>query len=516
MTAQQVVLVILDGWGESDDAFGNAIAAASTPAWHALRARWPVTGVAASGEAVGLPAGQQGNSEVGHLTIGAGRVIFQDLPKISRAIASGTFFDNAVLCAAVDRARENGGTLHCMGLVSPGGVHSHQDHGLAVAELARRRGLDRVAFHVFTDGRDEPPRSAGEFVEEFADGLRRVGVGRIASISGRYYAMDRDKRWDRTRRSYDVITGATSEAVPDALAHIAAQYDAGITDEFIEPVAVVGAGGRREAIRDGDTVVFFNFRPDRARQLCHAIVDEEFTGFHRTMQPADVRLVTFTEYEVGLTPWVAFPKDDVAETLAQVVAEHGLRQFHVAETEKYAHVTYFLNGGREAPFDGEERLLVPSPKVPTYDLAPTMSAVAITDAVVQRVERGGDALIAVNYANADMVGHTGDLDATVLAVECIDACLARIAPAVIAAGAALVVTADHGNAELKIDPVDGSRLTAHTTSPVPALIVNAGDAALRGGAGLADVAPTVLGLLGLPVPPVMTGRDLRGEVVAPR
>jgi 2,3-bisphosphoglycerate-independent phosphoglycerate mutase len=513
---RSVVLVVLDGWGESDDPFGNAIAAASTPAWDALCARWPRTAVAASGEAVGLPAGQQGNSEVGHLTIGAGRVIFQDLPRISRAITSGAFFENPVLTAAVGRAKDNGGTLHCLGMVSPGGVHSHQDHGLALAELARRRGLDRVAFQVITDGRDEPPTSAAAFVEEFAAGLRRIGVGHIASLSGRYYAMDRDKRWDRTRRAYDVLTGVTPETVPDVLERIREQYAAGITDEFFEPVAVVAPGEQRRAIRDGDTIVFFNFRPDRARQISHALVDDTFTGFERARRIAGLQLATFTEYETGLTPWVAFPKDDVAQTLAEVVARHGMRQFHVAETEKYAHVTYFLNGGRESPFEGEDRVLIPSPRVATYDLAPDMSAAPVTDAVVDRIATGGDALIAVNFANADMVGHTGDFDATVEAVECIDRCIARIAAAVEDAGAVLVVTADHGNAELKIDARDGSRLTAHTTSPVPVLIVNAGDAPLRAGGGLADVAPTVLGLLDLPIPDVMTGHDLRTGVAAAR
>jgi 2,3-bisphosphoglycerate-independent phosphoglycerate mutase len=514
MPAHSVVLAILDGWGESADPFGNAIAAASTPAFDALRARWPVVAVEASGEAVGLPPGQMGNSEVGHLTIGAGRVVFQDLPKITRAIATGAFFENPVLVAAVDRARDNGGTLHVLGMVSPGGVHSHQDHGLAVAELARRRGLDRVAFHVFTDGRDEPPTSAFGFVEAFADGLRRIGVGRVASLSGRYYAMDRDKRWDRTRRAYDVLTGATTEEVPDVLTRIRAQYQAGVNDEFFEPVAVVEPGTARQALGDGDTVVFFNFRPDRARQMSHAIVDEAFTGFERERRLHDVRLVSFTEYETGLTPWVAFPKDDVAQTLAEVVSDAGLTQFHVAETEKYAHVTYFLNGGREAPFPGEERVLIPSPRVATYDLAPEMSAVAITDAVIGRLRAGGDALIAVNYANADMVGHTGDFDATVTAVECIDRCMARLAEAVTAAGAVLVITADHGNAEAKIDPRDGSPLTAHTTNPVPVFMVNDGESPLRAGGGLADVAPTVLGALGLAVPAAMTGHDLRTQAAA--
>lgn len=509
MAIRPLVLVICDGWGYREDVFGNAIAAARTPNFDHLCSSWPWTTVAASGEAVGLPDGQQGNSEVGHLTIGAGRVIFQDLPKISRAIADGSFFENPVLCRAVDRAFERGATLHLLGLVSPGGVHSHMEHGLALVELARRRGLDRVAVHVFTDGRDEPPTSARDFVARFQEGLERIGVGRIASISGRYYAMDRDRRWDRTQRAYEVIAGRGNGVVPDAIGYIEEAYARGITDEFLEPVSVVPPGERRIRIEDGDSAIFFNFRPDRARQLSHALLDEEFSGFPRSRRVADLHLVTFTEYEAGFGAEVAFPKDDVSDTLAEVVSRAGLRQFHVAETEKYAHVTYFINGGREDPFPGEERLLVPSPKVPTYERTPAMSAVAITDAVVERLGGGEDALIVVNYANCDMVGHTGDFAATVAAVEAVDACLGRIAAALLPRGGALVMTADHGNAELKVDPRDGSRLTAHTTSPVPLLVCGTDAAGLAGGGGLADVAPTVLGIMGLEVPARMTGRDLR-------
>ncbi len=517
MTAgRPFVLVVIDGWGESSDPYGNAIARAHTPTWDALRARWPWTTVAASGEAVGLPPGQQGNSEVGHLTIGTGRVIFQDLPRISRAIEEGAFFVNDVLVGAVDRALGNGGTLHVMGLVSPGGVHSLTDHGLAVVELARRRGLSRVAFHVFCDGRDEPPTSAAGFVSDFCQRLRGIGVGSIASVSGRYYAMDRDKRWERTQRAYSVVTGGPAETVADAVEYIERAYARGVTDEFLEPVAVVVPGAQRQAIAAGDTVVFFNFRPDRARQLSHALLDEVFTAFDRGERPADLRLVSFTDYEAGLTRYVAFPKPEVASTLAEVVAAAGWRQLHVAETEKYAHVTYFLNGGREQPFEGESRLLIPSPRVATYDLEPAMSAVAVTDAVLAALAGGDADLIAVNYANPDMVGHTGVLDATVSAVEVVDRCLARLADAVLAAGGSMLITADHGNAEHKIDPRDGSPLTAHTTSPVPVVLVGAGHGALRGGGGLADVAPTVLGVIGIPQPDAMTGRDLRAGVPATR
>ncbi len=502
------VLVICDGWGENVDAFGNAIAAAATPRFDALRQRWPWTTVEASGEAVGLPAGQQGNSEVGHLTIGAGRVIFQDLPKISRAIDQGTFFENDVLCAAVDRARDSGHAMHCMGLVSPGGVHSHQRHGLALAELARRRGLDRVHFHAFTDGRDEPPTSAARFVAEFRDGLAEIGVGRIVSVSGRYYAMDRDKRWDRTQRAYEVIAGSGNGIAPDAVEYIEQSYARDVTDEFLEPVSIAASGTERVRIEDGDSVVFFNFRPDRARQISHALLDVDFAGFPRSRRPSDLYFVSFTEYEAGLAAHVAFPKEEVTQTLAEAVSDAGLRQFHVAETEKYAHVTYFINGGREKPFEGEDRLLVPSPKVATYDATPAMSAQAVTDAVVAHIASGDDALVMVNFANPDMVGHTGIFDATVDAVEVVDGCIGRIADAVLSRGGALLMTADHGNAELKIDRRDGSRLTAHTTSPVPVLLCGTDAVALRAGGGLADVAPTLLSAMGLPVPAAMTGRDL--------
>ncbi len=509
MTTGPCVLAICDGWGENPETFGNAIAAAQTPRVDALRERWPWTTVAASGLAVGLPDGQQGNSEVGHITIGAGRVIFQSLPRVTLDIEQGGFFRNPALLGAMDRAGDRGAALHVMGLISPGGVHSHMDHGLAVVELARRSGLERVYVHAFLDGRDEPPTSAAVFVRTFEEGLSRFGAGRLVTVSGRYYAMDRDRRWERTARAYEVLAGAGDGTAPAAVDHIESRYAAGVTDEFIEPVSIVPPGAGRVRIEDGDTVIFFNFRPDRARQLTHALVDDEFDGFARSRRVAGLHMAAFTEYESGLPVPVAYPIEDVRETLGEVVSAQGLRQFHVAETEKYAHVTYFVNGGREAPFAGEDRLLVPSPKVATYDTAPAMSAEAVTEAVLDRVRAGGDALIVVNFANADMVGHTGDLAATVTACEVVDRCLGSIADAALAAGGSMLITADHGNAEHKIDPRDGSPLTAHTTSPVPVILCGDGVRALRAGGGLADVAPTVLGVLGLPVPAVMTGRDLR-------
>ena len=507
MTPRPFILMVLDGWGYNPDAFGNAIAAARTPAMDALTARWPHTLVAASGEAVGLPAGQQGNSEVGHLTIGAGRVVLQALSRINHAIADGSFFDNAALCAVIDRARERGRALHCLGLVSPGGVHSNQDHGVAVAELARRRGLSEVWFHAFTDGRDEPPASAAEYMRRFCGDLQQVGCGEVASIGGRYYAMDRDRRWDRTQGAYDVITGAGGAVGTDAVTYIEAQYGEGVTDEFIAPASILHEG-RRVSIEDGDSIVFWNFRPDRARQLSHALVDATFAGFERSRVLRDVALVTFTEYDADLGAAVAFPREDVQHGLCEEVSQRGLRQFHVAETEKYAHVTYFINGGREEPWPGEERLLVASQRVATYDTVPEMSARGITDAVVDHVAAGGDSLIVVNYANADMVGHTGVFQAAVAAVEYVDACIGRVAHAALPAGWGVLITADHGNAEYKIDRRDNSVLTAHTVSPVPVVLCGTDAGALREGGGLRDVAPTALQAMGLPVPEEMTGTSL--------
>ena len=503
------VLVILDGWGFSADPFGNAIYQARTPEIDALMGRWPTTLVAASGEAVGLPRGQQGNSEVGHLTIGAGRVIHQPLSRINRAIADGSFFDNAVLGATIDRAHARGASLHLIGLVSPGGVHSHMDHALALAAMAARRGLAQVYVHAFTDGRDEPPMSGAGYMQTFCDELAAIGDGRVVSVAGRYYAMDRDRRWERTERAYDVIVRGAGPAAADPVAYMEAQYREDVGDEFMPPVAIVPPGSQRVRIDDGDSIVYFNFRPDRARQLSHAIVDAAFSAFDRGVVLQDVDFVTMTEYERALPARVAFPAEDVRETLAEVVSSRGLEQFHVAETEKYAHVTYFINGGRERAFPNEERLLVPSQRVATYDAVPEMSAAPVTDAVVEHVRRGEDALIVVNFANADMVGHTGDLAATIKAVEFVDTCVGRIVKTALEHGGGVLVTADHGNAERTIDKRDGSPLTAHTTSPVPVILCGTRAARLRDGGGLRDVAPTVLDALGIPAPAAMTGRTLR-------
>ncbi len=503
------LLVVIDGWGYSPESLGNVIAAARTPYWDGLLATHPHTLAAASGEAVGLPEGQQGNSEVGHLTIGAGRVVYQPLTRISRAVRDGTFQANSELIAAVDTARERGTALHLLGLVSPGGVHSHQDHAVAICELARRRGLERVYVHAFTDGRDELPTSGAGFMQEFVDALARIGVGRVASVGGRFYGMDRDKRWERVARSYAIIAGDGDATASDPVGYIRSQYEAGVTDEFLPPVAICPDSEAPVRIGDGDSVIFFNFRPDRARELTHALVDRRFSGFDRGRVPRDLTYVTMTEYEQGLPVRIAYPPEDVRNTLAEVVSASGARQFHVAETEKYAHVTYFINGGREAAFPGEDRLLIPSRKdVPTYDLVPEMSAEAITDAVVEHVRGGTDTLVVVNYANPDMVGHTGDFAATVRACETVDACLRRAVDAALESGGVALVTADHGNAEHKIDPETHEPLTAHTTNPVPVVLAGAGVAALRDGGGLRDIAPTVLEVMGLARPAEMTGQTL--------
>lgn len=503
------VLVVIDGWGFSRESFGNAIAQASTPYWDGLWASSPHALLAASGEAVGLPEGQQGNSEVGHLTIGAGRVVFQPLTRISRAVRDGSFFENPELIGAVDSARERGRALHLLGLVSPGGVHSHQDHAVAICELARRRGLERVWVHAFTDGRDELPNSGAAFMDEFTASLRRIGVGRVVSVAGRYYAMDRDQRWDRTARAYEILAGCGDARAADPAGYIRSQYHAGVTDEFLPPVAICPDSQGPVRISDGDSVIFFNFRPDRARQLTHALIDPQFDQFERSRVPTDLCFVTMTEYEHGLPVRVAYPTEEVRNTLAEVVSRSGGHQFHVAETEKYAHVTYFINGGRETPFEGEGRLLVPSPKhVPTYDLAPEMSAAPVTDAVVERIKAGSEALIIVNYANPDMVGHTGDFAATLRACEIVDMCLRRVVGTTLEVGGAALVTADHGNAEHKIDPQTGEPLTAHTTNPVPAVLAGSSAEALRDRGGLCDVAPTVLQVMRLAQPAEMTGSSL--------
>ncbi|HET7181774.1 MAG TPA: 2,3-bisphosphoglycerate-independent phosphoglycerate mutase [Candidatus Limnocylindrales bacterium] len=506
------MLVVVDGFGIGVDPSADAIAAARMPAWRGLLARWPHARLDASGEAVGLPAGQMGNSEVGHLNIGAGRPVLQDLPRIDAAIADGSFFERPALVEACERAIATSGRLSVVGLVGPGGVHAHDRHIVALAELARRRGVPRFRLHALLDGRDTPPSSALGFVTALEEQLQAAHPdAQIASVGGRYFAMDRDQRWDRTERGYDAIVHGEGEAADSATGAIEAAYARGETDEFVVPTVI----GTPEPLGDGEAIVHANFRADRARQLTHALADPRFDGFDRSSPrgrpaPRDLFVATMTEYEADLPVAVAFPPE-VVPCLAGSIADAGLRQLHVAETEKYAHVTYFLNGGREAPFPGEDRILVPSPKVATYDLQPEMSAAGVTDALVEGIRGGRYDVLVANFANPDMVGHTGDWDATIRAVETVDTCLGRIADALAplaTSGALLVITADHGNADAMRTP-EGSVVTAHSLNPVPIVIAGAAIDGhhLRDGV-LADVAPTIAALAGLDPWPGMSGHSL--------
>ncbi|TME08551.1 MAG: 2,3-bisphosphoglycerate-independent phosphoglycerate mutase [Chloroflexi bacterium] len=509
-----IVLIVIDGFGIGGDPATDAIAAADMPVWRGLLRRWPDARLEASGEAVGLPAGQMGNSEVGHLNIGAGRPVLQDLPRIDAAIADGSFFERPALLDACRRARESEGRLNVVGLVGPGGVHAHDRHIVALAELARREDVPVFRLHALLDGRDTPPRSAIDFVPALEAKLDQAHQdARIASVGGRYFAMDRDKRWDRTEAGYDAIVHGVGEHAPSPTEAIERSYERGVTDEFVRPTVIDPPDG---PIVDRETVVHANFRADRARQLTHALADATFDGFDRASPdgrpaPNDLLVVTMTEYEADLPVLVAFPPE-VVPCLAGAFETAGWRQLHVAETEKYAHVTYFLNGGREAPFEGEDRVLVPSPKVATYDLQPEMSAPGVTDAVVAGIESGRYDVVVANFANPDMVGHSGVWPATIQAVETVDACLGRIVAGLAlddpASSSLLIVTADHGNADSMRTP-DGSPITAHSLNPVP--IVIAGRAvegrSLANGV-LADVAPTLLELAGLPAWPGITGRSL--------
>jgi 2,3-bisphosphoglycerate-independent phosphoglycerate mutase len=503
-----IVLLILDGFGYSENPEHNAVFLARTPVWDALWRDAPHTLLVCSGAAVGLPDDQMGNSEVGHLHLGCGRLLAQDLTRINNAVRDGSFFMNPVLSGAVDRARESDKALHIMGLLSPGGVHSHQDHLLALVELAVRRGLTRVYVHAFLDGRDTPPRSAGESIAKFEARLAELGHGRIATLSGRFYAMDRDKRWDRVQQAYAMLVdGHGAFSASSAAEGLEAAYQRSENDEFVQPTTIIPPGNSPVRMEDGDVVVFMNFRADRARELSLALTASQFDGFERNRVPRLGEYVTLTEYHQDFIFPVAFPPDSVANSLGEVLSRRGLRQLHLAETEKYAHVTFFFNGGIDTPFAGEERILVPSPKVKTYDLQPEMSAPEVTDHLVSAIEGGKYDVIICNYANGDMVGHTGNLDAAIHAVETLDHCLGRVLDALDKTGGELLLTADHGNAEQMVDPETGQMHTAHTVNPVP--FVYRGRAAhLAEGGNLADVAPTLLAVMEIPQPADMTGRSL--------
>jgi 2,3-bisphosphoglycerate-independent phosphoglycerate mutase len=500
-----VVLCILDGWGYRAETADNAIALARVPVWNGLLASRPHAFLETSGLSVGLPDGQMGNSEVGHMNLGAGRVVMQDLPRVDLAVSDGSLAKNPALLKTIAELQASGGTAHLMGLLSPGGVHSHQDHMVAIARLLSEAGVP-VAVHGFLDGRDTPPSSAKDFVARFCQDVAGYKVS-IATLSGRYYAMDRDKRWDRVGLAFEALVEAKGETASDPIEAVAASYQAGKTDEFMLPTVI----GAYAGMKDGDGLIMANFRADRAREILSALVDPAFDGFSRSRLPAFATRLGMSEYSSDLNRFfdVLFPAESLTRILGEVVSEAGFSQLRIAETEKYAHVTFFFNGGREAVFEREERILVPSPKVATYDLKPEMSAVEVTDRLVEAIDAGKFDMIIVNYANGDMVGHTGILDAAIKAAETVDACLGRLVASVERAGGSLLVTADHGNAEMMKDPITGEPHTAHTVGKVYAILVGApaGVDHLSDGR-LADVAPTLLQLMGLPQPAEMTGRSL--------
>ncbi len=506
-----VTLIIMDGWGLNPRKDYNAIALGNTPYFDYIWNNWPSATLEASGEAVGLPAGQMGNSEVGHMNLGAGRIVPQDLTYINGLIAGGEFFDNPPINAAIQHAIDNNTSLHLIGLLSDGGVHSHQKHLYALLQLAKQKGLERVFVHALLDGRDTPPRSAAEYLSQLEKQIRKIGCGTIASITGRYYSMDRDKRWERTQQGYDAaVHGRGKTTAKSAAEAIEASYAAGVNDEFVLPVVIVDdAGAPKTTIKDNDAILYFNFRADRARQLTLALTDPGFTGFVDPNRPKNLKMVTFMNYYNNQVPEFAFEVPEPTNGLAETIAEAGLKQFHSAETEKYAHVTYFFNGGREEPFAGEVRELVPSPKVPTYDLQPEMSARGITEKVVAAIKTGEYSFVLVNFANPDMVGHTGFLDKAIIACETVDDCVRQVVEATVNMGGVALVTADHGNSDQMLDYDTGKPHTAHTTNLVPFIYVANQKPDWRFANGkLGNVAPTVLELLQIQPPAAMTEPSL--------
>ncbi len=503
MSKKPVALIIMDGFGINNDSYGNAITAASKPNLDKYFKECPNTIIGASGLDVGLPDGQMGNSEVGHTNIGAGRIVYQMLVKISKDIKDGVFFKNPALVNAMENCKNNGKALHLMGLLSPGGVHSHTEHMYGLIEMAKQYGIEKVYVHAYLDGRDVPPSSAAEYMAEAVAEMNKIGAGKVATISGRYYAMDRDNAWDRVVKAYDAQVMGEGVMETDPVQAIRNSYENGVTDEFMLPTVIDKDG----TIKEGDSVVFFNFRPDRARQITRAFVDPDFAGFERKKGYFPVTFVCMAQYDASMpNVSVAYPPEQLTMTYGEYMSKCGKTQLRIAETQKYAHVTFFFNGGEEKQFEGEDRILIQSPDVPTFDLKPEMSAYEVTDAVVKAIEEDKYDTIILNYANCDMVGHTGIFDAAKAAVEAVDTCVGRMVDAILAKGGAALITADHGNAD-KLLEADGSPFTAHTTNPVP-LIVVGHDCKLRDGGVLADLCPTMLDIMGMEQPAEMTGKSL--------
>lgn len=509
MSKKPTVLMILDGYGLNDNRTGNAVAQAQTPVMDKLMAEYPFVKGNASGLAVGLPDGQMGNSEVGHLNMGAGRIVYQDLTKITKAIQDGDFFENKALLAACENVKANDSALHMFGLVSDGGVHSHNEHIYGLLELAKRQGIKKVYVHCFLDGRDTPPASGKEYVEQLEEKMKEIGVGEVASVMGRYYAMDRDNRWERVEKAYNALVKGIGETAESGPAGIQASYDADTTDEFVLPTVVMKDGAPVATIKDNDSIIFYNFRPDRAREITRVFCDDNFEGFNRGPR-VKTTYVCFTEYDVTIeNKLVAFVKEEITNTFGEFLAEKGLKQARLAETEKYAHVTFFFNGGVEEPNEGEDRILVKSPKVATYDLQPEMSAYEVCDKLVEAIKSDKYDVVIINFANPDMVGHTGVEAAAIKAIEAVDECVGKAVDAVKDVDGQMFICADHGNAEQLIDDETGEPFTAHTTNPVPFILVNADPAyKLREGGCLADIAPTLIELMGLEQPAEMTGKSL--------
>ena len=506
MSKKPVVLMVLDGYGLSDRTEGNAIAMANTPVMDKLMKEYPFVKGNASGLYVGLPDGQMGNSEVGHMNIGAGRIIYQDLTRITKAIEDGEFYKNEELLAAMENCKKNNSDLHLFGLLSDGGVHSHISHIYGLLEMAKKNGVSNVYVHAFLDGRDTPPASAKDFVARLEDKMAEIGVGKVASLAGRYYAMDRDNNWDRVKEAYLSLTTGEGKSADNAVKALEESYAADVTDEFVVPTVITENGKPLSVVKPDDSVIFFNFRPDRAREMTRAFCDDKFTGFEREYIPTT--FVCFKDYDESIpNKLVAFKKEEIKNTFGEFLANNGKKQLRLAETEKYAHVTFFFNGGEEKQYEGEDRILIPSPKVETYDLKPEMSAYEVTEKVIKAIKSQKYDCIILNYANPDMVGHTGNLEAAIKALETVDECVGKVVEAVQMVDGTLLITADHGNIEQMIDYKTGEPHTAHTTNPVPLILVGKDNVKLKPGK-LADLAPTMLDIMGLEKPEEMTGESL--------